>query len=177
MSDAVKTEVYLDFDVEKISEDMDEGSLLAMEKAAKALVADAKRRFMGKTKHGGTGEMAKGFFDFESFYKDGSWVGGVFGGNPGAGEKNWEGSVGGRSHFFEYGRSQPGHGKKHGGPQPVWIRKLLGQPPRMFMRPAKNAIKRKLGGITEKELKAVARKLNRNKKLDKQVMSMVNRIA
>lgn len=183
MRDPVKTEVYLDFDVPEIIEDMDDGVLEGCRKATIKMVSDAERRFRSKTQGLGTGEMASKFGDFKSHYAKESpgWVGGIFGSAvPKDNQKTkspWGNSVGGRAHFFEYGRSQPGFGKAHGGPQPIWIRRILGQPPRMFLRPAMNKVKRELGGITKKEIKTVARKLNKSVSLSRSVMRTANRIA
>ena len=171
MSDSVTTEVYLDFNDTLARKLYEDGTLMGCKDAAEKLVADAERRFKSKTLRTGTGVMEGGFFDFKSKFEDGGWVGGVFD-KPG----EWTESVGGRAHFFEYGRSRPGFGKGHGGPQPVWLRKLWGQPPRPFIRPAKNKIRRELGGIFSKELYQVARKMNRSSSVNSMVMSAVNRI-
>jgi hypothetical protein len=171
MSDVFKTEVYLDFNVAKIGEDIDEGVLQGLKEAAEMGVKDAERRFRSKTQGTGTGQTEKGFFDFKSFYHNGGWVFGTFGTKTG----DWENSVGGRAHFFEYGRSAPGLGRgSTGKAMPVRWR---AQKPRPFIRPAKNALKRKLGGITTKEIRSVARKMNRSTSIDRQVMSAINRIA
>jgi len=170
MSDSVKTEVFLDFNVPAISQGFDEGMLTALEEAAKIGVEQSKRIFQRKTKHTGTGEMEETFFEFKSFYKNGGWVFGV--GNK---EGEWEDSPSGRAVFFEYGRSAPGFGRKSTGkPLPV---KWRAQPPRPFIRPARNAVKRALGGITGRELSAIARRMNRNSDFSRSVMSAVNKIA
>lgn len=163
------TEVYLAMDVEKIASEYEDGVFDALQKAAERMVEDAKRRFMAKTKRTGSGEMERGFFDFKSFYADGGWVGGVFGKRT-----DWKKSVGGRAHFFEYGRSAPRKGKDSTGkPQPVRQRP---QRPRPFLRPARNKIKRELGGITSQELTRIAKKLNRSKVADSIVQSALNKI-
>ena len=171
----VETEIYLLFDIKGITEEMDEGVLLAVQTAAEAMVADAERRFLskvGKTKYPSqsTGELGTTFKDWKSKYENGGWLGGIIGTKT----TPWEKSLGARAHFFEYGRSAPGKGKKHGGPQSVRQRP---QQPRMFLRPARNKIKRELNGITGKEIARVARILNRNPQLNRRVMSLANRIA
>ena len=170
MSDAITTDVFLLFDVKKIADDMDDGVLKGSQEAAEEGVKHAERLFKGKERGTGTGETSAGFFDFKSFYRDGGWVFGTFNKRRG----KWEDSVGGRAHFFEYGRSAPGKGRgKTGKPQPVRQR---AQRPRPFMRPARNRIKRRLGGITSQELRKVARKLNRSKQLDSEVQRVVNKL-
>ena len=169
MSESVETELYLLMDIDGITAEMDEGLLAACQEAAELLVSDAEKRFKSKTAGSGTGEMEAGFFDFKSKFENGGWVAGVFG-TPG----EWEESIAGRAHFFEYGRSAPGSGKKSAGkPQPIRQR---AQRPRPFLRPARNKVKREFGGITGRELRTVARKLNRSKSLDRQVMRVANRV-
>ena len=170
MPDPFEATAYLDFDADKIAEIVKEqGVQVGLEIAAKQLVDDAESRFMSHYQATGSGEMVEGFFDFKSFFEDGGWIAGVFD-KPGP----WKDTVAGRAHFFEYGRSAPGQGKESkGNPQKVGER---AQPPRPFMRPAKNAIKRKLGGILGKEVSTIARKLNRSKSLNSQVMREINKI-
>lgn len=154
------SDIYLDLDIRKIAEEMDDGVNIALEIAAQRLTDIAEHKFMTLTDDSGTGETLKDFFSFKSFWKDGGWVSGVFGTKT----SPWEESVAGRSHFFEYGRSAPGKGKGHGGPQSVSQR---AQRPRPFIRPARNQVKRELGGITGKELSRVAKRLNRHPELSK----------
>lgn len=168
MPDGFKTEVFLDFDVKKIGGEHEKAVLVALEEAAIQLVDIAETTYMQKSQNTGKGKMIEGFFDFKSFYSDGGWVGGVFGRDG-----DWTETIGGRAHFFEYGRSAPGKGRDFGGPEPSRKR---AQPPRPFIRPAKNKIKRRLGGITSKELKRIAKKLNRSKKLDNAIMKIANKI-
>lgn len=164
------SDIYLDLDINKIANEIDGGVGIALEIAAQRLVDLAESNYMRLSQGTGTGEMLQEFFDFKSMFKDGGWVAGVFGSKSG----KWEDTVGGRAHFFEYGRSAPGKGKGHGGPQPKSKR---AQPPRPFIRPARNRIKSELGGITSQEVTRVAKRLNKYKKLDRQVMSIANRIA
>lgn len=152
------TDVYLDLDIRKIAAEMDGGVDIALEMAAQRLVDLAESNYMRLAQGTGSGEMLTDFFDFKSKYKDGGWVAGVFGDKSG----EWTESVGGRAHFFEYGRSAPGHGKGKGGPQPVSQR---AQPPRPFIRPARNRVKREIGGITGREISRVAARLNRHPEL------------
>jgi len=172
----VETEIFLLFDVKGITEEMDEGVLLAVQTAAEAMVADAERRYQSKvgatTKYPSqsTGELGTTFKDWKSKFENGGWLGGIIGTRT----TPWEKSLGARAHFFEYGRSAPGRGKRHGGPQSVRDRP---QQPRMFLRPARNKIKRELNGITGKEIARVARILNRNPQINRRIMSMANRIA
>ena len=182
----VETEIYLLFDIKGITEEMDEGVLLAVQIAAEKMVADAERRFLSKvgatTKYPSrsTGRLGSIFKDWKSRYENGGWLGGIYGTNapigktPGSKNKDWEYTIGARAMYFEYGRSAPGRGKSKGGPQSVRQRP---QKPRMFLRPARNKIKRELNGITGKEIMTVARRLNRNPQLNRRVMSIANRIA
>ncbi len=183
--DAVETDVYLLFNIGVMEEHIDEGILDSLKEAGDEMRADAKARFnskVGKIKQGprnarrryskSTGEMAGHFFDWESRYshKFGGWLVGL----AGRSGNKWENSLGGKAHFFEYGRSAPGKGKAHGGPQSVRTR---AQKPRPFLRPAKNKMKRKLGGITSQELRRAAKRMNRDPVLNRNIMSIANRIA
>jgi hypothetical protein len=154
------TDIYLDLDTKKIALEMGDGVDVALEIAAQRIVDLTETKFMNLTQGSGSGEMLREFFDFKSFYKDGGWVAGVFGSKSGP----WTETVGGRAHFFEYGRSAPGKGKGKGGPQPISQRP---QPPRPFIRPARNQVKRELGGITGKEIARVAARLNRHPELNR----------
>jgi len=170
MPDSVTTEVFLDFNVPAISQGYDDGLLKALAEAAQMGLDKSKSIFQRKTQNTGTGHMEETFFEFKSFFKDGGWVFGV-------GDKsgNWEDSTAGRAHFFEYGRSAPGMGRKSTGKAaPI---KWRAQPPRPFIRPARNAVKRALGGITSKELRSIAIRMNRNSDFNRAVMSAVNKIA
>lgn len=165
---AVSVTTYLKMDIEKIAKDYEEGLLESEAVVAKELAVRAEANFKRKTKHTGSGETEQGFFDFKSFYKNGGWVAGVFDEK----KSNWEDSVGGRAHFFEYGRSPAGQARS-----PVWTRRAFGQPPRPFIRPAMNTMSRKYGGITRKKLQRLARKLNRRNVSIRSVVNTANRIA
>ena len=170
MRDAIEATAYLDFDTEAILKAVKiDGVEVALEIAAKQLVDDAESRFMQLHQETGSGEMMQGFFDFKSFFADGGWIAGVFD-KPGP----WAESVGGRAHFFEYGRSAPGRGRESSGKADA--RSKRAQPPRPFMRPARNKMKRKIGGLIGKEVTIIARKLNRSKQADKFVQREINRI-
>jgi len=190
----VKTEVYLDFNETLMGQLMKDGTLDGCRIAAEELVEDAEKRFVSKAHPYETGLMRAGFFDFKTKFNRTAWIAGVFGKAPSFGrrpptpgrrkgpEAEWEDSIGGRAHFFEYGRSIAGFGRASNGKAMTVSarRKWAGngaQPPRPFIRPAKNKIKRKLGGITSKELQRVARRLNRSPSLNSRIMSQVNRIA
>lgn len=167
---SVITEAYLDLPVAAIAEAFDEGQLLAEEEAAKEIVSRAQANFMRKHQGTGTGETAAGFFDFKSFYENGGWVAGVFDHDG----PEWTETVGGRTAFFEYGRSAPGKGRKSTGK--AQKSKERAQPPRPFMRPARNYVMKKYGGITSQQLRRVAARMNRHSAVNKSVMSAVNKI-
>lgn len=173
MSKPVDVEVYLDLNVNLIGEEIDGGVLIASKNAAEELIQIAERRWLGLWQHLGTGEMAESFFDFKSRYEDGGWLAAV----AHSADTKWEDTVGGRAHFFEYGRSAPGKGRASSGTGKPQLVRERQQPSRPYMRPARNKIKRKLGGITAKEIRQVARKMNRSPQLASQVMRAANRVA
>lgn len=167
----IATDAYLDFPVATIADAFEGGLLSAEEQAAIEIVNRARSNFDRKTQDLGTGEMAGGFFDFKSFFEKGGWVAGVFDHDGPA----WTETVGGRSHFFEYGRSAPGKGRKSG--QKAQSKSERAQPARPFMRPAANYVKRKYGGITTKELARVAARMNRHSSVNSAVGSALKKIA
>ena len=67
MSDSVKTEVFLDFNVPAISQGFDDGLLVALEQAAQMGLDKSRSIFQRKTQSTGTGEMESTFFEFKSF--------------------------------------------------------------------------------------------------------------
>jgi len=170
MADSITTEAFLDFNVEAIAEAFDEGQLAAEEMAAIEIVNLARANFDRKTQDLGTGEMGAGFFDFKSFFVNGGWVAGVFDEDG----PEWTETVGGRAAFFEYGRSAPGSGRKSTGS--AQASKERAQPPRPFIRPARNAVSKKYGGITSQQLARVAARMNKYSSVSKAVNSAVNKI-
>ena len=119
----------------------------ASKEVANNFVADLKRNL---SKVGGGGSIGGRIQKRKSKFKDGGYIAGVFCDDAGKfGKGNWENSDEGKLHFFEYGRSAPGKGRKHGGPQSVNER---AQPPRSFIRPAKKKNQRKAKGIFLKHL-------------------------
>jgi hypothetical protein len=192
---SVETEIYVLMDVQGITAEMDEGVLLAVKKAAEILLKDAKTKYLatvgqdlkrnkrtGKVQYSqSTGLLGRKMFAWKAKYGKIGWLAGIpYKAGPvkprttNSGNTDWEYSLGGRAHFREYGRSAPGRGKLHGGPDPVGKRAQKKKP---FMRPARNRMKRALGGITGMELRRAARKMNRDPQLNRQVMSVVNRVS
>lgn len=153
----MQTVVKIDFNIRRIAQEYEDGIVIAERAAAKAGEMKARSGFLSKHKGTGTGQMAKSFASWQSRYKNGGWLFGV----RGADIKPWTSSVGGRAHFFEYGRSAPGKGKTKVNRWKGQAVRQRPQPPRPFMRPARNWIRSILGGLTSRELRRVASKVNR----------------
>lgn len=133
----------------------------AVELTAKSMARVAKANFKRMSKGTGTGELLGDIGAKKSKFKDGGWIYGVLGGfSPSQGSKSWEKSTGGRAHFFEYGRSAPGKGKRHGGPQPIRQRP---QRPKPFMRQTLVRGQKSLEAVSSQELKRVLKRLRRGK--------------
>jgi hypothetical protein len=133
----------------------------AEELTAKAMAKVARSNFRHLSKGTGTGNLLRDIKAKKSSYKDGGWIYGVLGSyKPSPGSKLWLASTGGRAHFFEYGRSAAGKGKRHGGPQAIRKRP---QPPRPFMRMTLVRGQKQLGSISTQELKKVLKKLRTGK--------------
>ena len=154
---AMKVTTKLNFDIRRIAQEYEGGVVIAERTAAKAGEMKAKAGFLRKHKGTGTGQMAKSFSSWKSRYKNGGWLFGVKGSSAGP----WPETVGGRAVFFEYGRSAPGRGKTKSNRWKSQAVRQRPQPPRPFMRPARNWIRAVLGGMTSNELRRVARKVNR----------------
>ena len=134
---------------DKIREQIDISIEVATEKTAKKVADKARREIASYNTSGGS---LPGRIDARKSIFDG-YIVGVFG--PVLGKKDkWEDSVGGRAHFFEYGRSTKGEGRgakkvlkvyktKKGKIRSKYINskaqaiEARPQPPRPFLRPAK----------------------------------------
>ena len=115
---------------------------------ANLVLSEAKKRLSQHDKTGGSIRKALGIRKS----KFNGYIVGVFGDDsprnlPKGGNvtNTWPYTLGGRAHFFEYGRSAPGKGKGKGRkPQSIEERP---QPPRPFMRPAKKKGEREMPKI------------------------------
>ena len=171
----VKFDAVLDLPVLRISEEYDEELDKAMEEAAKVGktkaggIFAAKYQWLEPRKH--SQHIMRQFRTWKGKKQYGnSWLFGVAGDSrPEPNTKGgWENTLGGRAHFFEYGRSAPGGGRSALHDDASISRRLYNmvggndeaQPPRPFMRPAKATVSRKYNGITAKRLKRLAKKLN-----------------
>jgi len=175
-----KAKTYLDFPVNKIAQEYDHELDLAIHAAAKLGQTTARSEFRRKYQrlepYRHTEHVRSLFRVMKSKYpdrKNPNWLFGVFG----SAAREWEETIGGRSLFFEYGRSAPGRGRLSLHEDASTSRRLYkmtggndagsvrgSQPPRPFMRIAKSKLLRKYPGITAKQLARLARKLNRRVK-------------
>ena len=154
-----KVTAELRLDVRRIMKEYNETLDASCADTAKLGAVIAYRYFLGQTQHLGTGEMEGSFGARASKYgKKGGWIYGTFGSNAG----DWADTLGGRSQFFEYGRSAPGKGRpdKNRGD---WVNTGAvgdGQPPRPFMRPSYAVLKGRFPGIVAGGTRVSAKKLN-----------------
>lgn len=164
---AFKTHSFIrGFEVAEIERRLkEEGLDSAIEATAKTMARVARNNFRAQTKGTGSGELVKTIKARKSKFKKskagggGGWIYGVLGNeNPPGGSSSWKESAGGRAHFFEYGRSAPGKGRGHGGPQSIRQR---AQRPRPFMRPTLAQGEKKLGALSSKTFNRVIKKINK----------------
>ncbi len=155
------------YDVAKIVKMFDDGAIEpAVKLTAKAMARLARANFRKLTRGGGTGRLLRDIKAKPSRFDSKVWIYGVLGNvNPTGGTKAWLQSTGAHALFFEYGRSAAGKGKRKG--QKSQAIKARPQPPRPFMRQTIREGQRKLEGVANKELKAVASKIRRGKLPDK----------
>ena len=141
MKQPIKVKTYVDLDVKGISKSfadtLDKTNKSSAQLGNSMASTMFATQFKGVAPHKHFVHVFSSFKATQSLYgKKGGWIFGPMA----SGGPEWEETVGGRSFFFEYGRMPPGRGRKRVGRANYVNVAAEGQPPRPYMRPAKEAL-------------------------------------